>query len=50
MPNPVNINAELDTNDLIFRSPAGGVTRADEYDLDLSGAIIGQPITISLTA
>ena len=51
MPNPVNINAELDTNDLIFTAPAGvGVTRADEYDLDLSGAIIGQPITISLTA
>lgn len=48
----VNIrNQALDTNDVIFNAPAGvGVTRADEYDIDLTGSVIGQPITISLTA
>lgn len=47
----VNIrNQALDTNDVIFNAPGGGVTRADEYDIDLTGAIVGQPITISLTA
>jgi len=51
MANPANINGQLDTNDVIFSAPiGGGVTRADEYDIDLTGAIVGQPITISLTA
>jgi hypothetical protein len=48
----VNIrNQALDANDVIFNAPLGvGVTRADEYDIDLIGAVVGQPITISLTA
>lgn len=52
MASVVNIrNQALDTNDVIFNAPAGvGVTRADEYDIDLTGSVIGQPITISLTA
>ncbi len=52
MPNPVNINGQLDTSDLIFSAPAGGgdTTRVDRYDLELTGAAMGQPIRIDLSA
>ncbi|MEG4446124.1 calcium-binding protein [Microcoleus sp. AT9_B5] len=48
MANTDTKTGELDQNDIIFKSPFGTFTRADEYDLNTSA--IGQPVTLSLTA
>jgi len=48
MANTDTKTGQLDQNDIIFKSPSGIFTRADEYDLNTSA--IGQPVTLSLTA